>query len=99
MPQKSVMIFWFSLYLFVPPIILWVWGMTGANKIARRINVQLDYLEQTLNSPSSFKRSPRKEVANLCVSCWLSGDCDRERKAIEEREVVTHCRGYFSEDK
>ncbi len=35
---------------------------------------------------------------NLCMSCWLSGDCDGEKKAARKREVITNCRGYFIEN-
>jgi len=96
-PQKSTFAFWFNLSLLVPPIILWVQGMTDAGRTARRINVQLDYLVQTPNS-QSLKADPGKETTNLCVSCWLSGDCERKKKAIKERKVITDCRGYFIEN-
>jgi len=40
----------------------------------------------------------RKET-HLCPNCWLSGDCDREKKVKKSRETITDCRGYFPENK
>jgi len=97
-PQKSTFAFWFNLSLLVPPIILWVQGMTDAGRTARRINVQLDYLVQTPNS-QSFKTDLGNEAINLCVSCWLSDDCERKKKTIKERKVITDCPGYFTENR
>jgi len=96
-PRESIMDFWFRLYLFVLPIIFWVRGMTDAGRTARRINTQLDHLVETLDS-QSLKTDLGKRAANLCVSCWLSGDCERERKAIKKKEMITDCRGYFIEN-
>ncbi|MFQ6065680.1 MAG: recombinase family protein [bacterium] len=31
----------------------------------------------------------------LCRDCWLSGDCEREKKAGRSGEVITDCRGYL----
>jgi len=90
-PQKSTLAFWFNLYLFVPPIIFWVRGMTDANRTARRINVQLDYLKQ--------KEDLTTKKTNLCVNCWLSGDCEREKKVIKKRGIITDCRGYSPKNK
>lgn len=42
--------------------------------------------------------SKTKET-NLCVNCWLSGDCEREKKAKRSREIITDCRGYIPENK
>ncbi len=36
---------------------------------------------------------------HLCPNCWLSGDCDREKKAKKSREIITDCRGYFPKNK
>jgi len=67
----------------------------------------LEDLSEALNpvvrDVSSTVSLEREETAkknirtNLCTSCWLSGDCDREKKAIKKGEVITNCRGYFIE--
>jgi len=45
------------------------------------------------------KLTSTNQITNLCVNCWLSGDCEREKKAIKKREIITDCRGYFPENK
>ncbi len=68
----------------------------------------LEDLSESLN-PTVKDISPtvglqREETAgknigtNLCMSCWLSGDCDNEKKAVRKREVITNCRGYLIEN-
>jgi len=39
----------------------------------------------------------RKEVG-LCANCWLSGDCEREKKARKRKEIITSCPGYLLKD-
>ncbi len=44
-------------------------------------------------------RNYKKSISiNLCKSCWLSGDCDREKKAVKRIEVIIECGGYFIEN-
>jgi len=31
----------------------------------------------------------------LCADCWLSGDCEREKKATKSEQTITSCRGYL----
>jgi len=45
------------------------------------------------------KLTSTNQITNLCVNCWLSGDCERGKKAIKKREIITDCRGYFPRDK
>jgi excisionase family DNA binding protein len=35
----------------------------------------------------------------LCADCWLSGECDREKKAKKFGEIVTSCRGHLPKNK
>lgn len=80
----------YFLYL-IPPVILWMVGLIDANKTARRINVQLDHLKQ--KEDSTAKKN------NLCADCWLSAECEREKKAKKSREIITNCRGYLTKSK
>ena len=58
-------------------------------------------LSPTVKDVSPNVSLEREETAgrnigtNPCTSCWLSGDCDTERRAVKKREVISNCRGYF----
>ena len=60
-----------------------------SNEVAEKLSKETSKEKLTLTS---------KET-NLCVNCWLSGDCEREKKAIKKREIITDCRGYFPKNK
>jgi len=81
----------FGVILFVFPFILWIIGMVDANNTAKRMNIQL--------SDFGKGRNTRIEQNSLCVNCWISGDCEREKEAIKKRKTITDCRGYVPEDK
>jgi hypothetical protein len=50
-----------------------------------------------LGKPKGNKRD--KSARGLCRDCWLSGECDREKKAKKSGETVTNCRGYLPKNK
>jgi len=81
----------YFLYL-IPSITLWIVGLIDANKTARRINVQLDYLKQKKEDLTTKK-------TNLCADCWFSGDCEKEKKAIKKRKMITNCESYIPKSK
>lgn len=61
----------------------------------------LNPVVKDVSSTVSLERgeTARKSIrTNLCTSCWLSGDCDREKKAVKKREMIANCRGYFIEN-
>lgn len=51
-----------------------------------------------LGKAKSEKRG-KTVVQGLCQDCWLSGDCEREKKAGRSGEMVTSCRGYLPKNK
>lgn len=63
-------------------IMLWFFSTVGLAMIA------------LLGKPKSDKKSD--EVSRgLCADCWLSGDCEKEKKAKKSGETITSCRGYL----
>jgi len=69
--------------------------------ISENLSEALNPVVRDVSSTVSLERgeTARKNIrTNLCTSCWLSGDCDKEKKAIKKREVITNCRGYFVEN-
>lgn len=56
------------------------------DKATRRMNAQLKNL--------SRKGDLTGKETNLCTDCWLSGDCEREKRAIKKGEIITDCKGY-----
>ena len=40
-----------------------------------------------------------KTARGLCRDCWLSGDCEREKRASKSGEIITSCRGYLPKSK
>lgn len=69
--------------------------------ILEDLSEPLDPAVRDVSSTVSLERgeTTKKNIrTNLCTSCWLFGDCDREKKAVKKREVITNCRGYFIEN-
>lgn len=62
-------------------------------------NKSNEVVEKLNKETSKEKLTSTNQITSLCVNCWLSGDCERERKAIKKREIITDCRGYFPENK
>ena len=62
-------------------------------------NKSNEVAEKLSKETSKEKLTSTSKETNLCVNCWLSGDCGREKKAIKKREIITDCRGYFPENK
>lgn len=51
-----------------------------------------------LGKSKSYKKND-KISRGLCADCWLSGECDREKKAKKSGEIITSCRGHLSKNK
>lgn len=49
-------------------------------------NKSNEVVEKLSKKTSKEKLAPTSREANLCVNCWPSGDCEREKKAIKKRE-------------
>jgi len=46
--------------------------------------------------PQVAKRISRvRKETGLCANCWLSGECEREKKARKRKEIITSCPGYL----
>ena len=73
----------------VMAVVLWIYGIVDAYKTAKRINEIKD---------KGKIISGTKEI-NLCADCWLSGDCEREKKSKKSRQIITNCQAYFPKSK
>ncbi|MFQ5835883.1 MAG: recombinase family protein [bacterium] len=67
-------------------IMLWFFSTVGLGILA------------LLGKPKSDKKND-KISRGLCADCWLSGECEREKKAKRSGEIITSCRGYLPKDK
>ena len=72
----------------VMAVALWIYGIVNAYKTAERMNEIKDK-----GKIISGKKN------NLCVGCWLSGDCERENKSKKSRQIITNCQAYFPKSK
>ncbi len=67
-------------------IMLWFFSTVGLGILA------------LLGKSKSDKKND-KTSHGLCRDCWLSGECDREKKANKSGEIITSCRGHLPKDK
>jgi len=67
-------------------IVLWFFSTVGLAIIA------------LLGKAKSDKNND-KTSHGLCADCWLSGECDTEKKANKSGEIVTSCRGHLPKNK
>ena len=67
-------------------IVLWFFSTVGLGIIA------------LLGKAKSDKKND-KTPRGLCRDCWLSGDCEREKKAKKSGETISSCRGYLPKNK
>lgn len=76
------------------------WHELKPVEVSPEVNKQNKEIVEKLNKETE-KEEPTSTVkeTNLCADCWLSGDCEREKKAKRAREIIANCRGYFGRDK
>jgi hypothetical protein len=67
-------------------IMLWFFSTVGLGMLA------------LLGKSKSYKKND-KVSRGLCADCWLSGECDREKKAEKSGEIITSCRGHLPKNK
>jgi len=67
-------------------IMLWFFSTVGLGILA------------LLGKSKSDKKND-KTSHGLCADCWLSGECDREKKANKSGEIITSCRGHLPKNK
>jgi len=67
-------------------IMLWFFSTVGLGILA------------LLGKSKSYKKND-KISRGLCADCWLSGECDREKKAKKSGEIITSCRGHLPKNK
>lgn len=77
-------------------VVIQIYDWGEAAGIAKKIFAKMD---EFLQSEDKEKTISKTKETNLCVNCWLSGDCEREKKAKRPREIITDCRGYIPENK
>ena len=67
-------------------IMLWFFSTVGLGILA------------LLGKSKSDKKND-KTSHGLYADCWLSGECDREKKAKKSGDIITSCRGHLPKDK
>ena len=77
-------------------VVIQIYDWGEAAGIAKKIFAKMD---KFLERENKGKIISKIKETNLCVNCWLSGDCEREKKAIKKRKIITDCQSYFPENK
>jgi len=77
-------------------VVIQIYNWGEAAGIAKKIFAKMD---KFLQSEDKEKIISKTKETNLCVNCWLSDDCEREKKAKRSGEIITDCQGYIPENK
>jgi len=68
----------------------------GPTKEKKRVKEEVVGIEKEPKITKKVSRI-RKEVG-LCANCWLSGECEREKRVRKRKEIITSCPGYLPKD-